>query len=101
MEPITVATLKSFDTLKGVPDEQLQWLINNCEDHVLPEGTLFIKPDVPISGPHFIIEVDLIACLVQNGSKRELVIFGPGIITGYLPYSRGMFASFYMKAKAD
>src|SRR5258708_3752279 len=99
MEPVTVATLKDFDALKSVPDEQLQWLIANCEERILPEGTIFIKPDQPMAGPHFIIDGEFYAFIMQNGGKRELGTFGVGNITGYLPFSRGKTASVYMKAK--
>lgn len=101
MEPVTVATLKTFEALKSVPDEQLQWLIDSCEEVILPDGSVFIKPDVPIRGPHFIIDGEFIAFIMQNGSKRELGTFGPGNITGYLPFSRGKTASVYMKAKNE
>lgn len=101
MEPVTVSTLKSFDALTTVPDEQLQWLIDKSEEHLLPDGTLFVSPDQPITGPHFIISGRFVGYLVQNGSKRELGTFGPRNITGYLPYSRGKKATVYMKAKGD
>ncbi|SHN31381.1 sensor histidine kinase [Mucilaginibacter sp. OK098] len=101
MEPVTVATLKTFEALKSVPDEQLQWLIESCEEVILPEGSVFIKPDVPIAGPHFIIDGEFIAFVMQNGSKRELGTFGAGHITGYLPFSRGKMASVYMKARHE
>jgi signal transduction histidine kinase len=101
MEPVTFATLKTFEALKSVPDEQLQWLIDSCEEVILPDGSVFIKPDVPIRGPHFIIDGEFIAFIMQNGSKRELGTFGPGNITGYLPFSRGKTASVYMKAKNE
>ncbi|MDB5091774.1 MAG: cyclic nucleotide-binding protein [Mucilaginibacter sp.] len=101
MEPVTITTLKTFEALKSVPDEQLQWLIDSCEEVILPEGSVFIKPDVPIAGPHFIIDGEFIAFIMQNGSKRELGTFGAGHITGYLPFSRGKMASVYMKARNE
>ncbi|MEO6630557.1 MAG: ATP-binding protein, partial [Mucilaginibacter sp.] len=101
MEPITVSTLKTFEALANVPDEQLQWLIDTCEERILPEGTLFMKPGDAMVGPHFIIDGELAAFVSQNNSKRELGIFGAGIITGYLPYSRGKTSNVYMKARND
>jgi len=101
MEPITVSTLKTFEALTNVPDEQLQWLIDNCEERILPEGTLFIKPGDPIAGPHFIIDGEFAIFVSQNNSKRELGIFGPGLVTGYLPYSRGKTSTVYMKVRKE
>ncbi|HVW98340.1 MAG TPA: ATP-binding protein [Mucilaginibacter sp.] len=100
-EPITVATLKSFEALQNVPDEQLQWLIDNCEESVLPEGSLVIKPGDAMTGPNFIVEGELAAFIMLNNTKRELGIFGSGIITGYLPYSRGKTSNVYMKARTE
>src|ERR1700755_865467 len=99
MEPITVNTLKTFEALANVPDEQLQWLVDTCEGRVLPEGTLFVKPGEPMVGPHFIISGEFAAFVSQNNSKRELGIFGAGVITGYLPYSRGKTSNVYMQAR--
>ncbi|WP_428330020.1 ATP-binding protein [Mucilaginibacter sp.] len=101
MQPVNVSILKTFEALKNVPDEQLQWLIDNSEERVIAEGTLFVSPELPMSGPHFIIDGLLMAYIVMNGSKRELGEFSTGEITGYLPFSRGKYATVYMKAKSD
>lgn len=101
MEPVTVATLKTFENLKDVPDDQLQWLIDICEDHVIPEGTLVSKPGDPMTGPNFVISGQLAVYIVLNGAKRELGIFGDGVISGYLPYSRGRVSNVYMKTRTD
>lgn len=101
MEPITINTLRTFEALANVPDEQLQWLIDTCEERVLPEGTLFVKPGDPMVGPHFIISGEFAAFVSQSNSKRELGIFGGGVITGYLPYSRGKTSNVYMKVRNE
>ncbi|MCO5945831.1 ATP-binding protein [Mucilaginibacter flavidus] len=101
MEPITINTLRTFEALANVPDEQLQWLIDTCEERILPEGTLFVKPGDPMVGPHFIISGEFAAFVSQSNSKRELGIFGAGVITGYLPYSRGKTSSVYMKVRNE
>ena len=101
MEPITINTLRTFEALANVPDDQLQWLIDTCEERVLPEGTLFIKPGDPIVGPHFIIDGEFAVFVSQNNSKRELGIFGAGLVTGYLPYSRGKTSTVYMKVRKE
>lgn len=101
MQPVTISTLKSFETLQNVPDAQLQWLIDESEQRVIKDGESFVKPDQPMSGPHFIIDGHLVAHMIQYGSKRELGVFSKGDITGYLPYSRGKVATVYMSAKGD
>ncbi len=98
MQVVEVATLKNFDALAEVPDEQLQWLIDKSETKTLNAGDFFIKPEDPLSGPHFIISGNISGYYFQNGSRREITTFGKGSITGYLPYSRGRFSGIYMQA---
>jgi len=92
MQTVTVSWLKSLDTLKNVPEEELQWLIDNCSEYTLNDGDALTVQGKPIAGPHFIINGRLALSTVQNGSKRELGTFNTGDITGYLPYSRGIIA---------
>jgi len=101
MNPVTVATLKTFEALQNVPDEQLQWLIDHSENRLIPDGELFTTPGIPMQGPHFVIDGQMRVFFTQNGSKREINTFGTGEITGYLPYSRGTVSKVYIKAVGD
>jgi len=93
MQPVTVSTLKTFGALKNVPDDQLQWLIDNSKEQVLQDGDLMTTPGQPLAGPHFIISGRIQLNLIQNGSRREFAALGPGDITGYLPFSRAVTAT--------
>jgi signal transduction histidine kinase len=101
MNTVTVATLKAFEALQNVPDEQLQWLIDNSENRIISAGELFTSPGQPMTGPHFIIDGHLQGYIIQNGSQREFWIAEPGEITGYLPFSRGTISKVYMKVLED
>jgi signal transduction histidine kinase len=101
MEPVTVSTLKTFEALKNVPDNELQWLIDNCKASQFQDGDFFTKPGDPLSGPHFIIKGELSLFIIQNGSKREFTTFHTGDITGYLPYSRAVAATASAKAVGE
>lgn len=101
MHAVTVSMLKNFEALQNVPDKELKWLLDSCEEHLIPDGEIFTSPEQTLNGPHFIIEGQFKGYYVQNGSKRELGTFGAGRITGYLPYSRGTLASIYMRADGD
>jgi len=92
MQPVTVSTLKSFEALKNVPDDQLQWLIEVSKEYLLQDGDILTAQGKPIEGPHFIISGRLVLYMVQNGSRREVTTFGAGDITGYLPFSRALIA---------
>jgi signal transduction histidine kinase len=93
MQVVTVSILKTFDALKNVPDDELQWLIDNSRQYELQDGELLTNQGQPLTGPHFIIHGRLNVFMLQNGSRMELATFGTGDITGYLPYSRGIIAS--------
>jgi signal transduction histidine kinase len=98
MQTVTVSTLKTFEALKNVPDNELQWLIDNSETYQFQDGDFLTKPGDPLSGPHFIIKGELSLFIIQNGSMRELTSFRTGDVTGYLPYSRAVTAAASSKA---
>jgi len=92
MQTVTVSWLKALDSLKNVPDDELQWLIDNSTEHILNDGDFLTQQGKAIAGPHFIIAGRLSLFIMQSGAKRELGTFNGGDITGYLPYSRGIIA---------
>ena len=98
MQTVTVAWLKAIEVLKNVPDEQLQWLIDHGENEIIQDGDSLFEPGKPFSGPHFIISGKLRLFMPQNSIRTELTEFGPGDITGYLPFSRGKVAKLFSKA---
>jgi signal transduction histidine kinase len=93
MEAVTVSTLKTFESLKNVPDDQLQWLIDTSTDHLLHDGDVLSVPGQPLTGPHFVINGRIALNIMQNGNRREIATFHTGDVTGYLPYSRAMKAN--------
>ncbi len=101
MQPVTVSTLKTFNALKNVPDDQLQWLIDNSSEYLLPDGHLLTVQGHALAGPHFIINGQLNVFVDQNGSRREITTFNTGDITGYLPYSRAIMATVYSIAVGE
>ncbi len=101
MIKVTVEWLKSLEVLKNVPDDQLQWLIDNSENRIIKDGDHLLSPGDPLAGPHVIIDGSLLLYMLQNGSRREIATFKPGDITGYLPYSRAVTAPGYSQAIGD
>ncbi|MGZ3813404.1 MAG: ATP-binding protein [Mucilaginibacter sp.] len=91
----TPALLKTFDALKEVPDDQLQWLIDHSECRLVPDGEVLSQPGDPIAVTFFIISGKLRLFIPIGGVKREIGDFKAGDITGYLPYSRGKVTSGY------
>ncbi|MEO6647473.1 MAG: ATP-binding protein [Chitinophagaceae bacterium] len=92
MAVVTVEQLKKIDSLKNVPAEQLQWLIDQSECLQLEAGELLFKTGDPVKNTYVIIEGKLRLNFSQNGKTRILAEFESGSITGYLPFSRATVA---------
>lgn len=93
MTNINTAWLHSIEALKDVPDNQLQWLIDNSERHTYQPGDAIYAPGEPQTGTHILITGRIRLCQMQNNEKRELLIIEPKSISGYLPFSRGYTSS--------
>jgi signal transduction histidine kinase len=89
MTNITVEWMRTIDTLQGVPDNQLQWFIDNSERKEFPAGSYMFKVDDMMLGTQLIVSGLMRICQIQNNELRELLIVEPGKIVGYLPFSRG------------
>lgn len=101
MTTITVEWMRSIDTLQGVPDNQLQWFIDNSERREVPAGSFVFNVGEPMTGTHILLAGEIKICQMQNNELRELMIAEPGRILGYLPFSRGMTSSVAGEAMGD
>jgi signal transduction histidine kinase len=101
MQECTPALLKTFEALQDVPEDQLQWLIDNSDCTMLADGDAITTEGQPIRGPHFVIKGGIRIYMTQNGSMRELGTFGVGSITGYLPFSRALVATVDSQAMGE
>ncbi|WP_436484475.1 ATP-binding protein [Chitinophaga sp. ARDCPP14] len=88
MEPITAIQLKSIPALKEVPLEQLQWLISQSEEKLVPEGELMFKAGDPVVATIIVISGKIRISATINGHYREIVELNDDNITGWLPFSR-------------
>ncbi|MCJ8211670.1 ATP-binding protein [Mucilaginibacter sp. RS28] len=91
MQTLTVSTqwLQSLKPLNNVPEDQLQWFIDNSDYLELEAGEIFVKPDEELKGTTVMIDGKIMIYSLQNNVRRELVMLEAGSISGYLPYSRG------------
>jgi len=101
MQTVNLSWLKSLEIFINVPDDQLQWFIDNSENRLISDGEILFKPGEPLTGPHIIVDGAIQLYMIQNGSRREIITFNKGDITGYLPYSRGKIAVGYAVAIGD
>jgi len=98
---VTTDWLQSIEALKEVPAAQLQWLIDNSESVILPQGELLFEPGKSIKATNIIVAGGVQMYMLQNNEKREFVLFEPQAITGYLPFSRGKKSNAYGVATVD
>jgi signal transduction histidine kinase len=101
MQTVPLSWLKSLEVFVNVPDQQLQWFIDNSENRVIDDGEVLFKPGDQLTGPHIIVDGGIQLYMIQNGSRRDYVTFTRGDITGYLPYSRGKVAGGYGVAQGE
>jgi signal transduction histidine kinase len=89
MQPCTVELLKSFEPLTGVPDDQLQWLLDvgTCTEYTVGENIYEIGDTFPAT--NFLLYGKFNVYIQQGKQINEIGISEPGTISGYLPYSRG------------
>jgi signal transduction histidine kinase len=89
MQPCTVELLKSFEPLHGVPDDQLQWLLDvgECNEFTVGENIYEIGDVFPAT--NFLLYGKFNVYIQQGNQINEIGISEPGTISGYLPYSRG------------
>ncbi|MTI23236.1 GHKL domain-containing protein [Fulvivirga sp. RKSG066] len=91
--------LKSIPELKEVPDDQLQWLIENSSCNTYQEGEFLFKKGDSMDNMHIILSGGFVIKLEQNNQFRTMGSFEPKTITGTLPYSRASTAGGYAEAK--
>jgi signal transduction histidine kinase len=87
--------LQKNETLRDVPELQLQWLIDHSEIREYNVGDEIFKPGDPIRYMMILLEGYAELTMKQNGQLRLMAKINPGSITGALPYSRAVNASGY------
>ncbi|WP_426671418.1 ATP-binding protein [Mucilaginibacter sp. McL0603] len=98
MVECTPALFKTFEALTEVPEEQLQWLIDQSDCNDYADGEFLAEPGSPISGTWFVISGKVRLYLPIGGVKREIGDIKTGEISGYLPYSRAKTGTGYIVA---
>jgi len=84
--------LSKFEIFTGIPENQLQWFIDNSEIKEYQDGVFIFEPEEPMDKTHDILSGKVRILLIQNNQQREIYVLEPGEITGTLPYSRATLA---------
>jgi len=98
MKAPTVGDMKVVPEFQAVPDDQLQWLINQGESAEVEKGDLLFNVGAPVNTCYIVLGGKMRICAVQSGAERELRILHPGQATGYLPYSRATVTPVFCEA---
>lgn len=98
MKQVTIADLRIVNEFQNVPDEQLQWLINQGDSVELEDHDLLFNAGEPVNTNYILLNGKMRICSVQSGKEKELRIIDPGHVTGYLPYSRATVTPAFCEA---
>jgi len=101
MQTVTISWLKSLEVFDNVPDEQLQWFIDNSDYQWFDADDFLLEPGKPLTGPHLIVSGVMHFYIIRDGGRNEYADFVKGDVTGYLPYSRGKVSIGYAQARVD
>lgn len=95
MSNVTLEELRAVPTLQEVPNEQLQWLLDNGEEILLNEGDRVFNVGDPIDKTYVVLQGTIRMCMMQGNKLREIAVIKEKSISGYLPFSRATVAAGY------
>lgn len=93
--------VKKIEALENVPEEQLQWLVSQCDSFEFKAGDYLFKPGDHMDKMFLILKGNFVLKSHQNNQFRVVGNFEPRSITGLLPYSRAKEARGYAEATGD
>lgn len=80
--------LIAHELVSTVPESEAKWLLENGTYERYPKGTRLAKQGDRIPGMYVILEGRMSVVVGQAGTRRRVMVWGKGEITGMLPYSR-------------
>jgi len=82
------ARLRAHRTLADAPEAELEWLLEHGTIEHYEAGVQPSPKGVPVPGMYIMLKGRLTHFRDQGGTPRKVVDWGPGDVTGVLPYSR-------------
>ncbi|WP_421753094.1 ATP-binding protein [Croceimicrobium sp.] len=99
---IAIADLRDqFESLAGLPDEQIDFLIQESELVEYPQDSFLFRSQEPANNMTFVLKGHFKVFLNQNGNQVQVTELRPGEITGILPFSRMEKATASAQASED
>jgi CRP-like cAMP-binding protein len=87
MASVDRAELAKVPALQGLPEEELTWFLEQCEERTLAAGEIHFREDDPADSMIVVLEGEIQARWEQGGDVTYWTI-GPGAVSGKLPFSR-------------
>ncbi len=87
MASVDKAELAKVPALQGLPEEELHWFLEQCEELTLAPGQIQFREDDPADSMIVVLEGEIQARWEQGGDVMSWTI-GPGTVSGKLPFSR-------------
>ena len=82
-------SLRQFPAFENVPDDQLQWLIDQSEkEESLPAQHIINNPGDQVDHLTLVLDGHIVIDSGQHGPGDDIATFGPGTFLGLLPFSR-------------
>lgn len=101
MKNITVKCLQAIESLKDVPDDELQWFIDCGKVIELPAGDAIFRPGDLLPGPFVVVTGKVKLCIPVGSEMQEVGIYESGAVGGNLPFSRAKIANVLPQALED
>jgi signal transduction histidine kinase len=87
MASVDRAELAKVPALQGLPEEELTWFLEQCEELTLAAGEIQFREDDPADSMIVVLGGEIQARWEQGGDTMYWTI-GPGVVSGKLPFSR-------------
>jgi len=88
MNEQTLITLKGFPTFENVPDDQLNWLIENSEISTFKPDDILSRPGDDVTSMMILLNGEVSVQLKRADRFIQMGSFGKGEIIGRPPFSR-------------
>ncbi len=83
-----IERLANHKALLGVPEPELRWLAKHGTLVHYDTGDIIARHDQPVNSMYIILAGTFTFYADRGGVRRKVAEWGPGSITGLLPYSR-------------
>jgi signal transduction histidine kinase len=83
-----LARLTAFPSLAGIPEPELRWIIRACTLTAYEVGDVIAEPTSPMDQLWIVLEGRAAIFVDRGAGPRRAAEWGPGAVTGLLPYSR-------------